>query len=165
MSHEPPPTIHARPPFWRRKRLIKPSLQLKLIVTFAALFASVFLLQTLLMHWQLAELGVDRQATVPSEVVSVIVGRMQWLAFLVCLPLTLIVGVAVTFRWAGPIYRFEQHLAAIARGENVGPCRIRKGDELHDLCTRINEAVDALRAGQRDARASGDKASAREQAA
>ena len=44
-------------------------------------------------------------------------------------------------RIAGPVYRFQQHLGAVARGEDVGPCRIRTGDELHSLCETINAAL------------------------
>ena len=40
----------------------------------------------------------------------------------------------------------REALQSIAQGEDVGPCRIRKGDELQELCRRINAAVDALRA-------------------
>ena len=55
------------------------------------------------------------------------------------------VGILVTFRVAGPVYRFEQHLGSLARGEDPGTCRIRKGDELQDLCASINAAVETLR--------------------
>jgi hypothetical protein len=146
MNPQSHPPSHHRPPFWRRKRLVKPSLQLKLIVTFGALFGSVFLLQILLLQWQVEALGLDSQSKVPADVILLVVGRMHWIAFLVCLPLTLIVGVFTTFRLAGPVYRFESYLGAIARGEDPGPCKIRKGDELHDLCDQINAAVTALRA-------------------
>lgn len=139
------PRRTTRPPFWRRKRLIKPSMQLRLIVTFAALFGSVFLMQTMLMNWQLTQLDVERTETVPSSVVPQVIGYMQWIAFVVSLPVTIVAGVLITHRWAGPVYRFEQYLAAIARGEDPGPCKIRKGDEMQELCARINEAVAALR--------------------
>ena len=60
------------------------------------------------------------------------------------LPATLLIGIHATFRVAGPIYRFEQHLRAVASGMHAGDCRIRRGDELHDLCDSINAAVRAL---------------------
>jgi hypothetical protein len=142
-AHSP---SHRRPPFWRRKRLVKPSLQLKLIVTFGALFGSVFLLQILLLQWQVDGLGLDSKSPVPADVILLAVERMHWIAVLVCLPLTLLVGVLTTFRLVGPIHRFETYLGAIARGEDPGPCKIRVGDELHDLCDQINAAVTTLRA-------------------
>jgi hypothetical protein len=66
-------------------------------------------------------------------------------SFLVLMPLTFGVGVIVTFRVAGPLYRFDQHLKAIARGEDPGECRIRKDDELQDLCATLNAAIGVLR--------------------
>jgi hypothetical protein len=44
----------------------------------------------------------------------------------------------------------EGWLRAIVRGEDQGECRIRKGDQLQDLCDAMNQAVTKLRedAGQ-----------------
>jgi signal peptidase II len=54
-------------------------------------------------------------------------------------------GILITHRIAGPIYKFERYLESIARGEEQGDCKLRKGDELHDLCERLNTAVRALK--------------------
>src|SRR5690606_22624222 len=64
----------------------------------------------------------------------------------VLLPLCFFVGVLVTFRVAGPLYRFEKHLEAIARGDDPGPCRIRKGDDLQDFCAPFTAALERMRA-------------------
>ena len=61
------------------------------------------------------------------------------------LPLTFLVGVLTTFRIAGPVYRFEQFLAAVRRGERPSDFHLRKGDELTDLAALINEATGPLR--------------------
>ena len=66
-------------------------------------------------------------------------------SFGMLLPLTIAVGILATFRIAGPVYRFEKYLKAVIRGEEVGPCRIRKGDEFQELCELINEATAAMR--------------------
>jgi len=63
--------------------------------------------------------------------------------FLYFIPL--VFGILLTFRLAGPIYRFEQYLRSVARGEQIGPCKIRKGDELQFLCDAINDATEPLR--------------------
>jgi hypothetical protein len=67
------------------------------------------------------------------------------MSFAFLLPMTLCAGILSTFRIAGPIYRFEQYLKQVARGEVTDPCRIRDGDELWDLCDLINEATAPLR--------------------
>jgi len=131
----------------RRIKLIKPRLQLRLVGVFVGLSTLSFLLQALLLGFCLSELatalpadGNYLMAAVPPMLTEVLL-----FSFGILLPLTVAVGVLVTFRIAGPVYRFEQHLSAIARGEDVPPCRIRQGDELWDLCHLINDATDALR--------------------
>ena len=73
----------------------------------------------------------------PLEILAVSFGML--------LPLTIAIGILVTFRIAGPLYRFERFLELVIRGEQVGPCKLRNGDELQDLCDLINEATRPLR--------------------
>jgi hypothetical protein len=149
MTRSTQETNRPRVPRWRGRRLIKPRLQLGLIGKFAALLALGLVLQALFLCHEIAELRFREAGKLPAELVPLIAGRTAIYAFVCTLPVTLAVGVVATFRWAGPIYRFEQHLAAIARGEPTGPCHIRRGDELHELCDRINQAVEALRTSGR----------------
>lgn len=58
-------------------------------------------------------------------------------------------GVASTHKIVGPLYRFRVYLTALARGESPEPCRIRKDDELQDLCELLNRATEPLRHVQR----------------
>jgi hypothetical protein len=60
----------------------------------------------------------------------------------VIVPLLVAVGILLTFRTAGPLYRLETHLEAVIAGRETGPCRLRDGDELQA----------ALRPRQRGAR-------------
>ena len=46
---------------------------------------------------------------------------------------------------ARPVDRVEGSRGKIARGERVGPRRIRQGDELQELCRRLNSAIARLR--------------------
>ena len=130
----------------RRIKLIQPRLQLKLIGTFLGMSALAMLLQFLLFTSSMSEV-----ATQLPEDGMILLSELQqttWQIFLLSfgmlLPLTFLVGVLVTFRWAGPIYRFKDHLGRIARGERPGHCHIRKGDELQDFCDLLNKALDNL---------------------
>lgn len=67
------------------------------------------------------------------------------LSLAILVPVTFVFGILLTFRVAGPIYRFEQYLRSVAKGEQIGPCKIRQGDELQPLCDAINEATEPLR--------------------
>ena len=116
----------------RRIKLIKPSLQLKLVGTFIGLTALTLLLQYLLItaHLTDAATRMPDGGTYLMSITPEMLTKVLLLSFLVVLPLIFCVGVLTTFRIAGPVYRFEQYLGSIARGEEVGPCRLRKGDEL-----------------------------------
>jgi hypothetical protein len=132
----------------RRIKLIKPRLQLHLIAAFIGLSALGFLLQALLIAMRLSE----RAAFLPTNAGNALIEMIPrlplevlLLSFGILLPLTFAVGVLVTFRIAGPVFRFEQFLKEVINGTQIGPCRIRRGDALHELCDLINEATEPLR--------------------
>jgi hypothetical protein len=131
----------------RRIKLVKPRLQLKLIGVFVGLSGIGFLMQSLHVGLRLAELA----STIPEggEYVMAVLPNLPLeilaVSFGMVLPLTVAVGILVTFRIAGPLYRIEKYLGEVLRGEQVGPCRLRKGDELQDLCELINRVSEPLR--------------------
>jgi hypothetical protein len=61
-------------------------------------------------------------------------------------PFLLVVGLVTTFRFFGPLHRFRVYLARLARGDRPDACRIRREDELQDLCELLNRATAPLRA-------------------
>jgi len=131
----------------RTTKLIHPRLQLTLVSWFLGVAFVALVLQVLLLGAFLAELAAripDQGAVVAAEANGMLM-RAFVVSLLFLVPVTLGVGVLITFRIAGPVYRFEEYLDRIARGEEVGECRIRKGDQLQGLCDRINAAVAALR--------------------
>jgi len=127
----------------RRKKLIKPGLQLRLIAAFGSVAALAMLLQFLL----LGSLVMRAASTIDGELAARVPGILITVlltTLLVLMPIFVAVGVLLTFRYAGPVYRFEQFLGSVARGEQSSPCRIRKGDELQSLCDAINVATAPL---------------------
>lgn len=131
----------------RRKKLIKPRLQLRLTGVFVGLTALSLLFQFVLFTSVLNEAAValPNDAQVLLEAINRITLRVLAFSFLVFLPLTLGIGVLSTFRVAGPVYRFEQFLRAVARGERPRDFRLRRGDELKELAALINDATRPLR--------------------
>jgi len=132
----------------RRKKLINSRLQLHLVAIFSCLACFAALFQVLILNrsiLKLAERSGDSGSRLAAEIPTLLFGNLA-ITLAVLLPLMLVVGVLVTHRIAGPVYRFEQHLGAIARGEDPGVCRIREGDELQELCQIINQAVERLKA-------------------
>jgi hypothetical protein len=105
------------------------------------------LLQFLVLSFQLARIAPDVQETgeaLLSALPSLLLGVLA-LSGLTVLPLMFAFGVLLTFRVAGPVYRFEQFLRSVAKGEQVEPCVLRDGDQLENLCEAINAATAPLR--------------------
>ncbi len=128
----------------RKNFLPLPSLQFQLIVICFFFAICSGLLQHLLGQALIAELVSqlpDQGAKINASVMDQLV-----LTFGIMVPFVFGVGTLITFRYAGPLFRFERHLRQIAAGEDPGPCRLRKGDQMGSLCESINLAVDALRA-------------------
>lgn len=131
----------------RRIKIIKPRLQLKLVGIFLGISALGFLVQALIVGLRLTETA----SALPDDG-STLLGLLPQLpieilvfSFGMVLPLTFAVGVLATHRIAGPVYRFEQYLQGVIRGDQLGPCKLRKGDELQELCELINQATEPLR--------------------
>ena len=129
----------------RRIKLAKPRLQTVLI----AKFLSVAIMGLLLQHLLLGTLLFDAVREIPGAGAEVygqlleIMGTVLVLSLVVVVPLLFGVGTLFTFKIVGPIRNFESYFGRIARGEEVGPCALREGDELQDLCRLINEAMEA----------------------
>ena len=134
----------------RRIKLIKPRLQMKLVGVFVGLSGLGFLLQSLHVGLRLSELAssVPEGGTYLMAVMPELPLEILLVSFGMLLPLTIAVGILVTFRIAGPVYRFEKYLSQVINGEEVGPCRIRDGDEFQELCDLINQATAPLREGR-----------------
>lgn len=140
----------APPKKYKRKiKLIQPRLQLKLIGTFMGMSALAMLLQFLLITSRMSEVAtrLPQDGMLFLREMQQTTLQVFLISFGMLLPLTFLVGVLVTFRWAGPLYRFKVHLTKIANGERPGTCRIREGDELQDFCTLLNRAIENLQAG------------------
>ena len=133
----------------RRIKLIRPRLQLRLILAFLGVTALALTLQFILFTSSLTRVAVELPQDgpllieqLPEHVLAVLL-----ISAALVLPLTFFVGVLVTFRVAGPLYRFELFLKDVERGAKPADCRLRKGDELQDLCELLNRATAPLRKG------------------
>lgn len=131
----------------RRRKLVLPGLQLRLVGSFVGLAALGMLLQFLLLGQRLTAAtaalegpGGELGEELPGMLIDVLVYTCG-----VLVPLIFGFGIFLTFRVAGPIYRFEQYLNSVARGEQLGPCKLREGDHLQSLCDAINRATEPLR--------------------
>ena len=137
------------PTYRRRIRLIRPRLQLRLIAVFSAVAVLALLLQYLLFVSAMHEvaLTMPRDGALLHATLSSFLAEVLLISLAVLLPLTFLVGLLATHRIAGPLYRFDVFLKQIVRGERPGDCKLRKGDELIELCQLLNEATRPVREG------------------
>ena len=133
--------------FQRKKKLIKPRLQLRLVAVFLCAAGLAVQVEAILIALTLSRLsqGLTNDGSELLEQLPEFVRTNLLLTFLVLTPLMLGVGIVATFKIAGPLHNFEQFLRAVRDGQQVEPCQIRKGDELQSLCTLLNEVTAPLR--------------------
>ena len=131
----------------RKKKLIKPGWQLKLILTFASMAVIAVVVQAGMTFYTLTTVSHE----LPSEGVllldamerAVLRNLLFTCAFL--LPVMVGIGLIATFQVAGPMYRFEQYLKSLLDGTSDGPCRLRASDSMQDFCKLLNRATAPLR--------------------
>ena len=136
-------------PYKRRKKLIKPRFQIKVAlcglgVSIVAVLMLMIMVNEAIMEF--ASHGWVDAAALQDAWLSILSGKLL-ITFALLVPFTLAIGVVLTHRVAGPLYRFEQFLNAVKVGEHPEPCRLRKGDELWDFCELLNEVTEPLRNG------------------
>ena len=132
----------------RRNRLPQPKFQLRLTGIFAGLCALALIGQTLVIGAQLTE-AAQGMSSGGNELADAVPGLMwrSWLgSAALILPALMLIGVRITFRFAGPLFRMERHLEAVAAGEWPEPCKIREKDDMQDLCVVMNAALESARA-------------------
>lgn len=142
----------------RRKKLIEPRIQWR----FALIFLTTSLLAALVQSLVVSFLTMRAADRLPNDgtllkmqVFDLLAGGLG-VTVLLLVPLTLAVGISSMHKVVGPLYRFRVYLTELARGENPPPCRIRKDDELQDLCELLNRATAPLREGTHEGRGNPD---------
>jgi methyl-accepting chemotaxis protein len=74
------------------------------------------------------------------------INRSILLNVLLIMPLIALIGLYLSHRIAGPIYRVERYLSEMAEGKLTSRISFRKGDEFTSLADKINGLTDSLRA-------------------
>jgi hypothetical protein len=158
-------TPAAQPRFRRRRFLIKPRLQLRLSLIFVGLTLLALTLQGLLFGAMVVRTA--EAMPVGGEYLMDLLPGMMLRSILfalgVAVPLTVMAGIRSTFPITGPVHRFESYLREVLAGTQLGPCKIRKGDHLGELCELINRVTEPVR--RREVASPGEERAAEDQAA
>lgn len=133
----------------RRKKLVKPRFQMKVAVSGLGISIVAVLLMMIMVNeavMEFASKGWVDAVALQEEWMSILLSKLL-IALALLVPLTLAMGVLMTHKIAGPLYRFEMFLNAVMDGEHPEPCRLRQNDELKDFCELLNEVTEPLRSG------------------
>lgn len=127
----------------RSRKLINRRLQLRLVGACLAITSIALMLQFLLLGFLVTKSASELDGgggALADQLPAMLLGVLG-VTFVLILPAVVLIGIRMTFRFAGPLYRIEQYMLAMSRGEKVGKLSIREDDELHSLCDAINLAL------------------------
>lgn len=129
--------------FKRRRILIQPRLQMRIVLALVGVACISSMVQVVLLSYSLTSLAENLpfEGSLVLEELPGIVLNQVLLSLLLTVPLMLAVGTLATFRVVGPLYRIERYLLDVAAGAKPAPCKIRKGDELQEFCQVVNAAT------------------------
>jgi nitrogen fixation/metabolism regulation signal transduction histidine kinase len=138
----------------RRIVLIEPRLQFRYLVlplvvsaTTAAALLALFVVQAETLK---GLAGSDRalleeiqtvQTLSIAAAVGVLIGHVGLIVWL---------GLTLSHRLAGPIYRLKKSMKQVAEGDREVRIHLRRRDELTDVATQFNEMVDAVEKTERE---------------
>jgi len=134
----------------RKQYIVAKKFQLRYVgLILALVFATGILCSYVVYYTSMLLLG-DKLANVypQGRLVSIVnIVNLRILFSLVLItPLVVIIGIYASHKIAGPIYRIEKFLAAMATGDLSAPLVLRKNDELVSLADGINRVADSLKA-------------------
>lgn len=130
-----------------RSFFIRPRFQLRAIVFSLSTASAYVLLQCSILLFLTTTVSdeLPEQSELLQGLLLKHMGLSLVVTFVILVPLTAALGAVLTHRTAGPLHRFEVYLEQLRDGENPGPCKLRRGDELQELCELLNQATEPLR--------------------
>lgn len=151
----------ARPKFKRKQYLVQKRFQLKYVGLILALtFLTAALCSYVVYYTTMINLGEKLASVYPQgRLVSIvrIVNFRIILSVLLVSPLVALVGIMLSHRIAGPIFRMEAFLKNMAAGDLTSKITLRAGDELINLSDGMNDVAETLRASFQRQRSQMDK--------
>ena len=128
----------------RRRILIDPRLQLLSALVFMSTASVYVLIQAILLNRLVTKSVHEYQGHDPELLDSLLSGILGNLAltFLLLVPVSLLCATMLTFRFAGPVYRFKVYLKQFVSGRDPGACHVRKQDEFKELAALLTQLRD-----------------------
>jgi len=139
-----------KPKFKRTKYLISTKLQLKYVGLILLLMFVTAIICSYFVYYTVMVLMGEKLASVYPQgrlmaIINTVNLRMLMLLALVT-PVVAMIGIYLSHKIAGPIYRIEKFLGDMAAGNFASRIVLRKGDELVSIADKVNVLNDSLKA-------------------
>lgn len=141
----------------RKQYLVAKKFQLKYVgLILLLMFATAALCSYVVYYTSMLLMGEKLANVYPQgRLVSIvkIVNFRILISLILVTPLVALIGIFLSHRIAGPIYRMEKFLSSVATGDLTSRIILRTKDELITLASGINTVVDSLKVSVTDERA------------
>jgi hypothetical protein len=143
--------------WYPRNYLINPHVQLKIVFLLGGIASVTSIIICAIAYERLLRLGAlfNHSVVPPVAMPGVFKGIADSLMFRLLGIVSLmigafcIIGIILTHRVAGPIWKLQTQLKKFLSGEDIQPIRFRRRDEFRELPELINKLIDGYR-GPRD---------------
>lgn len=139
----------AKPRFKRTKYLIASKLQLRYVGIILILMFVTALICSYFVYYTVMVMMGEKLANVypQGRLIAIIntVNIRMLLTLLLVTPVVAAIGIYLSHKIAGPIYRIERFLGDMAGGNISQRISLRRGDELVSIADKINVLIDSLK--------------------
>ncbi len=138
-----------KPKFKRTKYLISTKFQLKYVgLILLLMFATASICSYFVYYTVMVLMGEKLASVYPQGRLISIINTVNFrilVTLLLITPIVTIIGIYLSHKIAGPIYRIEKFLGDMAAGNFASRIILRKGDELVSIADKINLLNDSLK--------------------
>lgn len=142
-------TQFSKPKFKRTKYLVSTKLQLRYVGIILLLMLVTALICSYIIYYTIMVLMGEKLSNVypQGRLIAIInmVNLKILLSLLLITPIVTVIGVYLSHKIAGPIYRIEKFLGDMSSGNLASRIVLRKGDELMSVAEKINILNDSLK--------------------
>lgn len=142
-------TENVKPRFKRTKYLISTKLQLRYVgIILILMFVTALICSYFVYYTVMVMMGEKLANVYPQGRLMAIINTVNFrmfVTFLLIAPIVAAIGIFLSHKIAGPIYRIEGFLGSMSAGNLAQRITLRKGDELISIADKINVLADSLR--------------------
>ena len=125
----------------RRQYMVKKGFQLRFMTTIIIAMLLIALVTGLSIYYAVMQTLTTQFHGENLAMIKYAITYKLFLRSLLLIFAIAILSVFISHRTAGPIYKFEQIIKALAKGKDVQEIKLRKRDEFYELASAINKLI------------------------